>query len=78
MKQMERSGLWLVAVRWSRTGFEITRSTAGVDKAIAIDTPFLASGRRHEFDNYLFFKRAEAESFKNCIEENMKRKVSPN
>ena len=42
-----------------------------------MDSPFIASGRRHESDNYLFLNRADAESFKERIEENMKRKVSP-
>ena len=48
-----------------------------VDKAIERDTPFVASGRRHESDNYLFFSRADAESFKERIAEHKKRKVSP-
>ncbi len=78
VRQMERSGLWLVRVRWNRVG--LLKSPARqpmVDKSIAKDTPFIASGRRNESDNYLFLNRADAESFKECIEGNMKRKVSP-
>ena len=48
-----------------------------VDKVIAKGTPFIASGRRLDSDNYLFLSRADAESFKERIEENMKRKASP-
>jgi hypothetical protein len=48
-----------------------------VDKVVAKDTPFVASGVRHKSDNYLFLNRADAESFKERIEENMKRRVSP-
>ena len=78
MKQMERSGLWLVTVRWSREGLLKSRDQQPtVDKVIAKDTPFIASGRRRESDNYLFLHRADAESFTERIEENMKRKVSP-
>jgi hypothetical protein len=76
---MERSGFWLVRVRWSRTG--LLRSPdqqPTVGQAIANDTPFIASGRRNESDHYLFLNRADAESFKKHIEEDMKRKVSPN
>ena len=47
-----------------------------VNKSIARDTPFIASGRRHQSDNYLFLNRADAESFKECIDENIKQKVS--
>jgi hypothetical protein len=75
---MERSGLWLVTVRWGGKG--LLRSPdqqPTVDKAVAKDTPFIASGRRQESDNYLFLNRADAESFTKRIEENMKRKVSP-
>jgi hypothetical protein len=76
---MERSGLWLVRVRWSRTGLlKSPDQQPTVDQAIANDTPFIASGRRNESDHYLFLNRADAESFKKHIEENMKRKVSPN
>jgi hypothetical protein len=67
VQQMERSGLWLVRVRWSRTGLlKSTDQQPTVDKSIARDTPFIASGRRHESDNYLFLNRADAESFKEC------------
>jgi len=78
VKQMERSGLWLLTVRWSRKALlKSPDQQPTVDMAIAKDTPFIASGRRHESDNHLFLKRADAESFKGRIEENMKRKVSP-
>ncbi len=78
VKLMERSGLWLVRVRWNRTGLlKSPDQQPTIDEAIAKDTPFLASGRRHESDNYLFFDREDAESFKVRFEENLKRKVSP-
>jgi hypothetical protein len=77
VQQMERSGLWVVRVRWSRTGLlKSTDQRPTVDTSIARDTPFIASGRRHESDNYLFLNRADAESFKECIDENIKQKVS--
>jgi len=77
MKQMERSGLWLVKVRWTLTGLLKSpdqRPTA--DKAIPKDTRFIASGRRNESDNYLFLSRTDAESFKKRIEEIMNRSAS--
>src|SRR5713226_5254247 len=78
VKQMERSGLWLLTVRRSRKGLlKSPDEQPTVDMAIAKDTPFIASGRRHESDNYLFLNREDAESFKARIEENTKRKVSP-
>jgi hypothetical protein len=74
---MERSGLWLVRVRWSRTGLlKSADHQPAVDKEIAKDAPFIASGRRDESDNYLFLDRTDAESFTERIEENMNRKVS--
>lgn len=48
-----------------------------IDKAIAEGTSFIASGRRHESDNYLFLSQADAESFKERIEASLKRQVSP-
>ena len=78
VKKMERPGLWLVRVRWNRTSsFRSPDQQAAVDKAIAKDTPFIASGRRHEFDNFLFLNQTDAESFKARIEETMRRNVSP-
>jgi hypothetical protein len=77
VKQMGRSGLWLVRVRWSSTGLLKSPDTQpAVDKAIAKDAPFIASGRRDESDNYLFLNKTDAESFTERIEENMKRMVS--
>ena len=49
--------------------------TVGME--IAKYTPFIAPGRRQESDNYLFLNRVDAETFKERIEENMKRKVLP-
>jgi phosphoribosyl 1,2-cyclic phosphodiesterase len=75
---MERLGLWLVRVRWSRTGLlKSPDQQPTVDQAIANDTPFIASGYRNDSDNYLFLNRADAEAFKERIEESMKRKGSP-
>src|SRR5437879_12851962 len=78
VRQMERSGLWLVRVRWNRVG--LLKSPARqpmVDKSIAKDTSFIASGRRNESDNYLFLNRADADTFKGCIVGNLQRQVPP-
>jgi hypothetical protein len=74
---MAPSGLWLVRVRWNGTGLSKSpdqRPT--IDKTVAKDAPFIASGRRHESDNYLFLGQADAESFKERIEQTLKRRVS--
>ena len=74
---MDRSGLWLVTVRWSRTGLSKSPDEQPkIDKAVARNAPFIASGRRHDSDNYLFLDRVDAESFKEEIEETMRRRVS--
>jgi hypothetical protein len=74
---MERSVLWVVRVRWSSTGvLKSPDQPPTIHKAIAIDAPFIASGRRLGSDNYLFLNRADAGSFKERINNNMKRKAS--
>jgi hypothetical protein len=74
---MVPSGLWLVRVRWNGKGsLKSPGQRPTIDKTVAEDASFIASGRRHESDNYLFLGRADAESFKEGIEETLKRRVS--
>jgi hypothetical protein len=77
MKQKEHSGLWLLTVRWSRTTLlKLPDSLPTLDKAVVQGAPFIASGRRHESDNYLFVDRIDAEFFKERIEDKLKSKPS--
>jgi|HubBroStandDraft_4_1064222.scaffolds.fasta_scaffold358582_2 hypothetical protein len=75
MKQKQSSGLWLLTIRWGRMSLSKSLgSIPTVDKAITRDISFIASGRRHETDNYLFLNQRDAESFKVRIEKKLKTK----
>ena len=73
MKQKQNSGLWLLTIQWGRMSLsKSVGSIPTVDKASTQGLSFIASGRRHETDNYLFLNQREAESFKVRIEKKLK------
>ena len=71
--------MWLVKLQWTnpRIGSSLPpENKPTLDRKFTRKGKFMASGRRGGFDCYLFIKRSEAESFKQLVENQKRRKSS--